>query len=77
MEKVNAESWIEDLLQLRKQNKTAPFEISMFPKFEEFVNISEDLTKQKVKLSKETLKEADEMFLNYCGYYSTYVCHKN
>ena len=72
MEKLNVESWIEELLQLRKQNKNAPFEISMFPQFEEFVNISEDYKKQKLKLSTETLQEADEMFLRYCGYYSTY-----
>ena len=72
MEKLNVESWIDELLQLRKQNKNAPFEISKFPQFEEFVNISEDYKKQKLKLSTETLQEADEMFLRYCGYYSTY-----
>ena len=64
----NAESWIKELLSMRKADKNKIFDPSDFPEFENFVSLPNGEKKINVNTSDEAIKEAQDLFLTYCGY---------
>ena len=69
MKKIQVDKWVHDLLKARIENKDQYFELTEYPKWDDFVNVPRDEKRVECEICQDSYHQAQEIFLRYCGYY--------